>query len=358
MCNKFGIENVLNLGKKEIDLTNTTVTIADVARYAGVSTATVGRVVGGYGTVSSKTKDRVQKAIKELGYAPNVVAQGLRSRKTRTIAVIIGSVSNSFFANMVSAIESEAAEYGYNVLICNSNEDPETERKHIKNLQNRMVDGIILSSAYPVGPENQIKDRELYTGRIPVVLVDRRVNGLDLDVIESDNFAAGYKTANYLLALGHRKIGILGTGNYSTINNRIAGYQKALADRKIEVLPKRILTIHKVNNSYNESVINNYLLENRDITAAMILNSSLAEAVLLSLNKLQMFKKEELSIICWDDSSMNKLLGLTTVLQFPETIGREAARRLIGLIENRTMPGERINLVNTELLVRNSCRPL
>ena len=132
-------------------MSNNRITISDVAKTAGVSAATVGRVVGGYGSVSSKTRDKVLKAIAELGYSPNVVAQGLRSRKTKTIAVIIGSISNSFFANMVSAIENEADEYGYNVIICNTNEDPELEMKHIINLQARMIDGIILSSAWPVG---------------------------------------------------------------------------------------------------------------------------------------------------------------------------------------------------------------
>ena len=206
-------------------MSNNRITIADVAKSAGVSAATVGRVVGGYGTVSSKTRDKVMQAIAELGYSPNVVAQGLRSRKTKTIAVVIGSISNSFFANMVNAIENEADEYGYNVIICNTNEDPELEMKQIVNLQARMIDGIILSSAWPVGSMKPEKE-SVYRCGVPVVMVDRRVEGLDFDVIESENFAGSYKTTNYLIALGHRKIGILGTGNYSTINDRIAGYNR------------------------------------------------------------------------------------------------------------------------------------
>lgn len=337
-------------------LKNTSVTIADVAKYAGVSTATVGRVVGGYGTVSSKTRDRVIDAIAELGYLPNVVAQGLRSKKTKTIAVLVGSVSNSFFANMVSAIENEAAEYGYNVIICNTNEDPELERKHIKNLQSRMIDGIILSSAYTNAEE--IKEKELYYSGVPIVMVDRRVEGLDFDVIESENFAAGYKTTNYLLALGHRKIGVLGTGDYSTINDRIAGYQKALADRRIEFVPQRVLTARREKHKYNDREIDGYFFDNRDLTAIMVLNNSLAEAVLLRLNRLELFDKNRLSMVCWDDASMNKLLGITTVLQFPEKMGREATRRIISIIEKKELPGEKISLIGTELKIRSSCKPL
>lgn len=328
-----------------------------MARYAGVSVATVGRVVGGYGSVSGKTRDKVLKAIDVLGYSPNMVAQGLRSRKTKTIAILIGSISNSFFANMVNAIENEADEYGYNVIICNTNENPELELKQIVNLQARMIDGLILSSAWPIGALTKEK-AEIYHCGVPIVMVDRRVDGLDFEVIESENFAASYKTTNYLLALGHRKIGILGTGNYSTINDRIAGYKRALTDRKIEIQPRRILTLGRKKNQYNTREIDNFFLANRDITAVMLLNNSLAETTLLRLDQLAAYDRNKLSIICWDDAGMNKLLGLTTVLQFPEEIGREAARRVIGLIEKRDLPGEKKNIIVTELKIRSSCRPL
>lgn len=338
-------------------MSNNRITIADVAKSAGVSAATVGRVVGGYGTVSSKTRDKVMQAIAELGYSPNVVAQGLRSRKTKTIAVVIGSISNSFFANMVNAIENEADEYGYNVIICNTNEDPELEMKQIVNLQARMIDGIILSSAWPVGSMRPEKE-SVYRCGVPVVMVDRRVEGLDFDVIESENFAGSYKTTNYLIALGHRKIGILGTGNYSTINDRIAGYKQALADRKIEFQPRRVLTPRRKKNQYNTMEIDNFFLSNRDMTAVMILNNSLAETALLRLDHLAAYDRDKLSIICWDDAGLNKLLGLTTVQQFPEEIGREAAKRVIGLIEKRDLPGEKKNIIGTELIIRSSCKPL
>ena len=338
-------------------MSNNRITIADVAKSAGVSAATVGRVVGGYGTVSSKTRDKVMQAIAELGYSPNVVAQGLRSRKTKTIAVVIGSISNSFFANMVNAIENEADEYGYNVIICNTNEDPELEMKQIVNLQARMIDGIILSSAWPVGSMRPEKE-SVYRCGVPVVMVDRRVEGLDFNVIESENFAGSYKTTNYLIALGHRKIGILGTGNYSTINDRIAGYKQALADRKIEFQPRRVLTPRRKKNQYNTMEIDNFFLSNRDMTAVMILNNSLAETALLRLDHLAAYDRDKLSIICWDDAGMNKLLGLTTVQQFPEEIGREAAKRVIGLIEKRDLPGEKKNIIGTELIIRSSCKPL
>lgn len=339
-------------------MTNDNITIADVAKCAGVSTATVGRVVGGYGTVSAKTREKVLAAIAQIGYSPNVVAQGLRSKKTKTIAVLVGSISNSFFASMVNAIESESAEYGYNVIICNTHEDPEIERRHIKNLQGRMVDGIILSSAYTTENAGSIKEKEIYTDIVPIVLADRRVEGLSLMTIESDNLVAGYKTTNYLLALGHKRIGIMGTGNYSTINDRIEGYQQALIERKIELDPKRIFKIKKEKSQYNVREIDNYLIANKDLTALMLLNSSLAEAVLLRLKKLGTRVPENLSVVCWDDSSMNKLMGLTTVLQNPEELGREAVKAVISKIEKRELSPQSDIKIATELKIRSSCRPV
>lgn len=333
------------------------VSIVDVAEYAGVSTATVGRVVGGYGTVSIKMRERVMSAISALGYSPNVVAQGLRSKKTKTIAVIVGSVSNSFFASMVSAIEEEAAQHGYNVIICNTNEDPDVEIRHIVNLQARMVDGIILSSAFPQTKFTEEK-AGIYRSGTPIVLVDRRVDGLDLDIIESDNTAAGYKTTNYLLALGHRKIGILGTGDYSTITDRIEGYKKALSDRKIEFVERRVMKPTRNKNLYYEKELNKYFLCNKDLTAIMLLNNSLAEIVMLLLEKLDFYDKRNFSIVCWDDAGMNKLIGLTTLLQFPEEIGRVATQQIIKRIESKTSLEPQHIIIDSELKIRSSCKPL
>ena len=333
------------------------VSIVDVAEYAGVSTATVGRVVGGYGTVSIKMRERVMSAISALGYSPNVVAQGLRSKKTKTIAVIVGSVSNSFFANMVSAIEEEAAQHGYNVIVCNTNEDPDVEMRHIVNLQARMVDGIILSSSFTQSKFTKEK-AAVYCGGTPIVLVDRRVDGLDLDIIESDNVAAGYKTTNYLLALGHRKIGILGTGDYSTITDRIEGYKKALSDRKIEFVAKRVMKPTRNKNVYYEKELSKYFLSNKDLTAIMLLNNSLAEIVMLLLKKLDFYDKSNFSIVCWDDAGMNKLIGLTTLLQFPEEIGRVATQQIIKRIESKTSQEPQHIIIDSELKIRSSCKPL
>ena len=208
-----------------------------------------------------------------------------------------------------------------------------------------------------VGDFDKERSSVYYSG-VPIVMVDRRVEGLDFDVIESENFVGSYKTTNYLIALGHRKIGILGAGNYSTVNDRIAGYREALTERKIEFLPKRVLVPMRKKNRYNSAEIDNYFLSNQDMTAVMILNNSLAETALLRLEGLPDSIRDRLSIICWDDAGMNKLLGLTTVLQFPSEMGREAARRVIGLIEKRDLAGEKKNIIGTELIIRSSCKPL
>ena len=119
-----------------------------------------------------------------------------------------------------------------------------------------------------------------------------------------------------------------------------------------------MLTPRRKKNQYNTMEIDNFFLSNRDMTAVMILNNSMAETALLRLDHLAAYDRDKLSIICWDDAGMNKLLGLTTVQQLPEEIGREAAKRVIGLIEKRDLPGEKKNIIGTELIIRSSCKPL
>ena len=111
-----------------------TITIDDVAKLAGVSRATAGRVVGNYGSVSEKSRERVWDAVRQLDYQPNLIARGLRSQTTKTIAVIVGSIRNTYSTALVYAVEKEAQKKGYNVLICTTHEDIEKELKHLKDL--------------------------------------------------------------------------------------------------------------------------------------------------------------------------------------------------------------------------------
>lgn len=333
-----------------------TITIDDVAKLAGVSRATAGRVVGNYGSVSEKSRERVWDAVRQLDYQPNLIARGLRSQTTKTIAVIVGSIRNTYSTALVYAVEKEAQKKGYNVLICTTHEDSEKELKHLKDLNSRKVDGVILMSAYRADANMDKKYKEFYISKLPIVFVDRNIPGINRDVIQSENFDASYKATKYLMDMGHRKIGIIATSNFSTVQERIKGYKAAFANAGIEYDESLIASVDELSDKMSRKVCHEFLEEHPDITALYILNNSLCSGVLLDLKERQMKIPQDISLLVWDDEEYNELLDITTIEQPITEIGKQATRRLFELIgEPEETTDFECKKLDPELIIRKSC---
>ena len=333
-----------------------TITIDDVAKLAGVSRATAGRVVGNYGSVSEKSRERVWDAVRQLDYQPNLIARGLRSQTTKTIAVIVGSIRNTYSTALVYAVEKEAQKKGYNVLICTTHEDIEKELKHLKDLNSRKVDGVILMSAYRADANMDKKYKEFYISKLPIVFVDRNIPGINRDVIQSENFDASYKATKYLMDMGHRKIGIIATSNFSTDQERIKGYKAAFANAGIEYDESLIASVDELSDKMSRKVCHEFLEEHPDITALYILNNSLCSGVLLDLKERQMKIPQDISLLVWDDEEYNELLDITTIEQPITEIGKQATRRLFELIgEPEETTDFECKKLDPELIIRKSC---
>lgn len=333
-----------------------TITIDDVAKLAGVSRATAGRVVGNYGSVSEKSRERVWDAVRQLDYQPNLIARGLRSQTTKTIAVIVGSIRNTYSTALVYAVEKEAQKKGYNVLICTTHEDIEKELKHLKDLNSRKVDGVILMSAYRADANMDKKYKEFYISKLPIVFVDRNIPGINRDVIQSENFDASYKATKYLMDMGHRKIGIIATSNFSTVQERIKGYKAAFANAGIEYDESLIASVYELSDKMSRKVCHEFLEEHPDITALYILNNSLCSGVLLDLKERQMKIPQDISLLVWDDEEYNELLDITTIEQPITEIGKQATRRLFELIgEPEETTDFECKKLDPELIIRKSC---
>lgn len=336
--------------------TEQTITIDDVARAAGVSRATAGRVVGNYGSVSEKSRQRVWAAVKELDYRPNLIARGLRANETKTIAVIVGSIKNNYSTALVYAVEKEAQKKGYDILICNTHENEELEVKHLKNLDSRKVDGVILMSAYKADTEMPEELKQLYLGKLPIVFVDRKIRGINRDVIQSENFEASYEATKYLINMGHRKIGVVATANFSTVQERIKGYKAACIEKGIEIEESLIAKVPGLSCEESRIMTRELLNIHPDLTALYILNNSLSSGVLLELKARNMKVPQNVSLLAWDDEDFNELLDITTVVQPIEEIGKQAIRRLFELIgENEEEPEYEWKKLKTRLIIRNSC---
>ena len=333
-----------------------TITIDDVAKLAGVSRATAGRVVGNYGSVSEKSRERVWDAVRQLDYQPNLIARGLRSQTTKTIAVIVGSIRNTYSTALVYAVEKEAQKKGYNVLICTTHEDIEKELKHLKDLNSRKVDGVILMSAYRADANMDKNYKEFYISKLPIVFVDRNIPGINRDVIQSENFDASYKATKYLMDMGHRKIGIIATSNFSTVQERIKGYKAAFADAGIEYDESLISSVDELSDKMSRKVCHEFLEEHPDITALYILNNSLCSGVLLDLKERKMKIPQDISLLVWDDEEYNELLDITTIEQPITEIGKQATRRLFELIgEPEETTDYECKKLDPELIIRKSC---
>ncbi|MFP3043226.1 LacI family transcriptional regulator [Treponema primitia] len=214
-------------------------TIRDVAAAAGVSTATVSRALApdSTGRVSEKTRLRVSLAVKKLGYRPNQMARSLKTRSTRTVAIIAPELSNDFFMDLAEGVERVLDAQGYTMLISSSANSVEEERKRISVLTDRMVDGMVVIPAGAQGKHLKAIARRGF----PLVLVDRLVEGIDLDAVLSDNEGGAFDLTGRLLSDGFKRIVFVGGNNViSNARERFSGFSRALRQAGIRTEPEWI----------------------------------------------------------------------------------------------------------------------
>jgi LacI family transcriptional regulator len=207
-------------------------TIADVARRAGVSTATVSRVLSGVGRASPATHARVEAAARDLGFRPSDVARSLKRRSTLTFGLIVTDIENPYFPQLVKAVEDAAIGKGYAILLCNADEDPEREASYLDLLVERRVDGLIVAAS-TIGSR---QGEWLANAPLPAVLVNTAAPGSGLPTIMSDNRGGGAAAARHLLELGHRRFGyLMPPPRNLDAPDRLAGVRDALVDAGLEL---------------------------------------------------------------------------------------------------------------------------
>lgn len=203
------------------------VTISDVARLAGVSTATVSHTINNTRYVSEETKEKVYRAIAELGYTPDASARSFRTGKKKTIGFIVPDISNKFFATMIEAVENQLSARGYHLIIANTKENMEREENTIRLLTAGLVDGLLIASTM----DDFTRFDSLIPAGFPVVLVDRTFEEKKYSSICVSNFQPIYRSVCRLAGKGARRVGIIGgLPRLSTTRERIFAYQQAVAD--------------------------------------------------------------------------------------------------------------------------------
>src|SRR5258706_12616765 len=202
--------------------------IKDVAKTAGVSTATVSRVLANHSRIKEETRQRVREAVEQLNYRPNLIARSLRVQKSARIGLVVSDIRNPFFTAIGRAVEDSAYEQGYSILMCNTDENPEKEEMYLNLLHDENVAGIIFSPTQKFGA-----GLKSYRSNIPFVIIDRAVNSKQVDMVLLDNVAAAYELTNHLIENGYRKLaGLFGDAS-TTAPERNRGFHKALKDHGI-----------------------------------------------------------------------------------------------------------------------------
>lgn len=311
------------------------VTIKDVAREANVSISTVSRVLNMSGYTSEKTREKVLNAVKKLDYNGSLIAAAMIKKQTLTLGLIIPDIKNIFYSDLTRAVEDRANSHGFNIFLCNTDNNLQKEAEYIHLLIAKGVDGIIFSS--PEVEDKNIKELKKKFPDLPIVIVGGKFPNLILNEIVVDNVDGAYKAIRHLLELGHKDIAFIGGGldSIATIE-RHNGYKLALTESGIPINDDFII----FDKFYIESGYKNalkLLQKNNRPTAIFAGSDSIAVGIYQAARELNIKIPEQLSVVGFDDSQYAEILSpmLTTIRTPIKEMGQRAIEIIVKTIKEK-----------------------
>ena len=330
------------------------ITMKDVAEKAGVSITTVSHVINQTRFVSDELIDRVNRAIRELDYHPHLLAQSLRRGNTKTIAALVSDIVNPFFPKVIRGAEDCAKEHGYSLILCNTDEDPQTESFYISLMIDRRVDGFIIAPSMKA--EASLK--RLIEKKIPLVLIDRPIDTLPVDQVYSNNLDGAYQATRYLLELGHRRIGIIiEFEGIRSFDDRKSGWEKAMKEWGLSPIKELVQQSGLEIEGATEAT--RHLIEAASqVSAIFATNNLIMLGVLRYMKESHISCPRDLSLIGFDNpewaASFNP--GITLVAQQSYEMGYKACDLLITRMQGKRSDFSKVQL-DCELKIRESCSP-
>lgn len=331
-------------------------TIREVAKRAGVAPITVSRVLNNSGYVQAATRARVEQAAAELNYVPNMLAHSLRSSRTQTLALVVADITNPFWTTVARGVEDVANGQGFNVIYCNTDENPAKQGQYVDMLLRRRVDGVLLVPADSVSEESRQAVRALQAQRVKVVVLDRRIDGVAVDSVRGDSVGGARQLTEHLLALGHRVIGCLsGPANLSVTADRVAGYSQALAAAGVAV-DETLIRYGAFTVESGHALLSELLRRSPRPTAVFAANNFLAVGALRAARAAGLQVPGDLSLAVFDDlpASFVATPFLTVAAQPAYALGATAARLLLARLHGDGEPALVTAVLPTELIVRGS----
>jgi LacI family transcriptional regulator len=337
----------------------TRVTIKDVAHRAGLSPSTVSRALNKSGYVSNEARQRIDEAIAELGYQPNWMARSLRGKPSSTIGLIIPDVLNVYYTALARSVAGTLRNNDYALILCVSNEDPETDRDYLETLWEKRVDGIIYT--HPARGHNSPFVRELAKRGMPIVELNRQREKDILDAILADNLQGAYQMVEYVIDLGHRRIGlILGEADLTTTRNRLVGYRRALEDAGLAVDPD-LICIGTFSREFGEEATYGLLQLAEPPSVIFAGNNRILIGILCALQHQGLHIPDDVSVVAFDDAEWLTVANppITAVDIATDEMAQLAVDLLLRRIACPEREGKPVTyMLSTSLIERDSCKHL
>ncbi|MDP4085818.1 MAG: LacI family DNA-binding transcriptional regulator [Bacillota bacterium] len=325
-------------------------TIRDVAKLAGVSVATVSRVINKLGGVRPETEQRIEKAMEELQYIPNVLARSVASKKTKLIGMIVPDVENPFFAAVFSGADKVVREYAYTTLLGGSNDTYEREENLLQTMLEHQASGILLTPTFP-----KAKWVERMGNRVPTCLIDRDMEGMNCDRVLIDNRRGTYEATKLFIQKGHTQLAII-TGPLESTpgRERFEGFKQCLHDFSIE-LNQDYIQIGDFHSGSGYQLGKRLLKLNHPPTAILSCNNLMTIGLLEMIHTSSIRLGEDLGVIGFDDIPIATLMhpNLTVVSRPMREMGECAAEMLLQRIQNPNQPNRTV-IMSPHLIVRGS----
>ncbi|GER14408.1 LacI family DNA-binding transcriptional regulator [Variovorax boronicumulans] len=329
-------------------------TIKDVALQAGVSVTTVSHVVNDTRHVSAKVRERVELAIRELGYVPNAMARSLKSNTTSTLGMLIPNSSNPYFAEIVRIVEDRCFGAGYTLVLCNTDDEPRRQSVYLQVLAERRIDGLIVVSTG--ADEDDSLATQLRGLRIPTVLVDREIADPACDLVETAHMQGGLLAVRHLLSLGHKRIACIGGPlGVTSSEQRIEGWRMALAETGSTPNADALLWRGGFTSQGGYEAMHAILRTEQKPSAVFVCNDLMAIGALRAAHESGVRVPDELSIVGFDDIELSAYTSppLTTVAQPKERIGALAVDMLLERMGGKRRDARKV-VLQPELRVRAS----
>ncbi|WP_026570885.1 MULTISPECIES: LacI family DNA-binding transcriptional regulator [Sediminibacillus] len=324
-------------------------TIHQVAKQAGVSVATVSRVLNGQNSVTAKTRIKVEDAIKKLNYEPSLLGRNLRNSESRLLLVLIPNISNPFYSEIINGIENTAIELGYNILLCETDTNVERENIYFDLVRKKMADGII-SMDPAVNIDTLIQLAENHA----IIQCSEYAVDSGIPYVTIDNAEAAYRAVKHLIRIGHQRIALINSDEkYLYARQRQLGYQKALEENKMELEDSLIVHTQGLDFSYGQQAMKKILAQEERPTAIFAVSDLLAIGALKEIHNQGLKVPEDIAIIGFDKIAFSNMTypALTTISQPMYAMGKAAADMLVKKIQGKEVESL---ILDHELVIRES----